>query len=79
MHKLSDRVSKTLENDILLYEALKSIERWEDYRLEMENFEHRMAETAKSFLELGAYSSAAECAIKADGMKFILGRMPSLK
>jgi hypothetical protein len=31
---------------------------------------------AKNFLELGAYEDAAKCAIKAEGMRFILGRMP---
>lgn len=31
---------------------------------------------AKNFLELGAYEDAAKCAIKAEGMRFVLGRMP---
>jgi hypothetical protein len=51
--------------------------RWEQYRTEMENFETRMAELAQSFLELKAYTDAAECAIKAESAKFICGRMPS--
>jgi len=53
------------------------LERWEAYRLEMENFEHRMAGTAKNFLELGAYKSASECAIQAEAAQFICGRMPA--
>lgn len=50
--------------------------RWEQYRAEMQNMEGRMAELASGFLELGAYEDAAKCAIKAEGMRFVLGRMP---
>lgn len=54
----------------------KRLDRWEDYRLEMENFERRNAELAKNFLKLGAYESAAKCAIHAEGARFMCGRMP---
>lgn len=50
--------------------------RWEQYRAEMQDMEGRFAKLASSFLELGAYEDAAKCAIKAEGMRFVLGRMP---
>ena len=53
-----------------------SASRWENYRNEMQNMEERMAKLARSFLDLGAYEDAAKCAIKADGMRFVIGRMP---
>lgn len=52
------------------------IERWELYRLEMQNHEQRLAKLAASFLEIPAYEDAAKCAIKAEGIKYVLGRMP---
>jgi len=55
----------------------EKLERWEQYRLEMENFEKQSAKLAKNFLELGAYRSASECAIHAEGAKFMCGRMPA--
>ena len=53
------------------------LERWELYRSEMCRAEKSMAKLAKDFLELGAYEDASKCAIKAAGLKFIIGRMPS--
>ncbi len=55
----------------------EKLKRWEQYRLEMENFEKQNAKLAKSFLELGAYKSASECAIHAEGAKFMCVRMPA--
>jgi len=53
-----------------------ALQRWEHYRTEMQGMESRYADLAKNFLELGAYEDAAKCAIKAEGMRFVLGRMP---
>lgn len=53
-----------------------SASRWENYRDEMQKMEGRMAKLARSFLDLGAYEDAAKCATKAEGMRFVLGRMP---
>ncbi len=50
--------------------------RWEDYRNEMMNMERQMAKLARNFLDLGAYEDAAKCATRAEGMSFVLGRMP---
>lgn len=54
----------------------EALQRWEQYRAEMQDMESRFAKLAASFLELGAYEDAAKCAIKAEGMRFVLGRMP---
>lgn len=40
--------------------------------------EIRQAEIAANFLKLGAYADAARCAITAEGMKFVVGRMPPM-
>jgi hypothetical protein len=58
---------------IYLEEQLK---RWEQYRTEMENFEQQMVKCAEGFMELKAYSDAAECLSKAGAARFICGRMP---
>lgn len=52
------------------------LERWELFRAEMLEHQKQLGKLAKSFLELEAFDSAAECAIKADGIKYIVGRMP---
>lgn len=57
--------------------ALRALQRWENYRAEMQHMERQSAKLARNFLELGAYEDAAKCAIKAEGMRFVLGRMPS--
>lgn len=54
----------------------QELERWELFRTEMENHQARLAKLAASFLELGAFDDSAKCAIKADGIKYVLGRMP---
>lgn len=59
-----------------LEEAQAKLDRWEAYREEMQGMEVRQAKIAADFLELGAYSDAARCAIMAEGMKFVVGRMP---
>lgn len=53
------------------------IERWELYRSEMENHQRRLSKLAANFLELEAFEDAAKCAIKAEGIKYVLGRMPA--
>lgn len=52
------------------------LERWELFRSEMENHQERLGKLAKSFLDLEAFEDAAKCAIKADGIQYVLGRMP---
>jgi len=59
-----------------LEKVQEKLARWEAYRQEMLELEGRQAETAADFLELGAYSDAARCAIMAEGMRFVAGRMP---
>jgi len=52
------------------------LERWELFRAEMLEHQKQLGKLAKSYLELEAFDSAAECAIKADGIKYVIGRMP---
>ena len=51
-------------------------EQWELFRKEMLENQNIMAKLAIRYLELGAFEDAARCAIKADGIKYVLGRMP---
>ena len=53
------------------------LDRWEAYRSEMIGFEARMRDLSKKFLAIPAYKEAAECAMRADAMRFIIGRMPN--
>lgn len=55
-----------------------ALERWELFRCEMQIHQDRLAKLAGSYLELGAFDDAAKCAIKADGIKYVIGRMPAL-
>ena len=50
--------------------------RWDSYREEMHDMERRMARLAQNFLGLKAYEDAAKCALKAEGMRWVTGRMP---
>lgn len=50
--------------------------RWDSYREEMQDMERRMAKLAQDFLRLKAYEDAAKCALKAEGMRWVTGRMP---
>lgn len=50
--------------------------RWDSYRAEMQDMELRMAKLARNFLDIGAYEDAAKCALKAEGMRWVTGRMP---
>jgi hypothetical protein len=54
----------------------EKIEKWENFRLEMKTHESRLAGLAKNFLELGAFEDSAKCSIKAEGIKYVLARMP---
>jgi hypothetical protein len=51
--------------------------RWEAYRDEMLRHQTQLAELAGRYLELGAYDDSAKCANKAEGIKYVLGRMPN--
>lgn len=55
---------------------LQALDRWEAYRAEIEDLEGRMKALAFNFLELGDYESASRCTIKAEGLRFVRGRMP---
>ncbi len=57
-------------------EEVQELERWRSFRAEMEQHEKRLAQLAKNFLELNAYEEAAKCAMKAEGLQYVLGRMP---
>lgn len=56
----------------------KKIERWEQYRDEMNRCEKEMVKIALSFIELGAYSNASELLGRAAAADFMRGRMPKL-
>ncbi len=58
-------------------EGEQLLQAWENYRAEIQGMEARLAKLAASFLELGAYEDAAKCAIKADGARWMIARMPS--
>lgn len=47
------------------------------FRAEMEDTQRRMADLAANFLQLGAFEDAAKCAMKADTLKWVVGRIPS--
>lgn len=64
-----------MNKDISLQLAT-DLEKWGLFRKEMLAHQKRLTSLAKSYLELEAFDSAAECAIKADGIKYVLGRMP---
>jgi len=65
----------TLERKVMA--QIEALERWELFRNEMQNHQDRLGNLAGSFLDLGAFDDAAKCAIKADGIKYVLGRMPN--
>ena len=76
-------VSAHSELSFLLEKNKKELEQlrasaaqWESYRSEMQNMEERFAKLARNFLDLRSYEDAAKCATKAEGMRFVLGRMP---
>ena len=54
-----------------------TLEQWETYRAEMIGVEKGLHDIAKRYLDLRAYKEAAECAMRADAMKFLIGRMPN--
>lgn len=54
----------------------EALNRWEAYREEIADKEQRLGGIAGNFLELGAWEDVAKCALKADGMKWVRGRMP---
>lgn len=53
------------------------LQRWESFRDEMAGMEQRMGRLAKNFLDCGAWEDAAKCALKAEGMRWVVGRMPA--
>ena len=54
-----------------------TVERWEAYRAEMIAVEKGLHDIARRYLDLRAYKEAAECAMRADAMRFVIGRMPN--
>ena len=60
----------------LLDEAATALMRWEAYRAELEDAEKRIGKLARNFIDLGAWEDAGRCALRAEGMKWVRGRMP---
>ena len=58
---------------------MTDLEKWENFRLEMIDNQKRFGKLAKNFLELEAFEDAAKCAIKAEGIRYVLARMPETK
>lgn len=48
------------------------------FRAEMLEQQSRMASLASDFLELHAYEDAAKCAMKAEVLKWVIGRIPQV-
>jgi hypothetical protein len=65
-----------LDGDIAMNDVEK-LKQWELFRAEMQNNKDKFKKLAVSFLELDAFEDAAKCAIKADGIDFVLKRMPN--
>jgi len=63
-------------NERLVSVQTDMLERWELHRDEMAKHMDRLAKLAVNFTELGAFDDAAKCLIKAEGLKYVLGRMP---
>lgn len=59
--------------------AALMLSHWEDYRNEIKSMEDHMGRLSRKFLDCSAWEDAAKCAMKADAMKFIAGRMPTLE
>jgi hypothetical protein len=57
-------------------EDVEKLKQWESFRKEMQRNKEQLQKLAMSFLELDAFEDAAKCAIKADGIDFMLKRMP---
>lgn len=57
-------------------EDVEKLKQWESFRKEMQRNKEQLQKLAISFLELDAFEDAAKCAIKADGIDFMLKRMP---
>jgi hypothetical protein len=55
------------------------LDKWDRFRAEMENHRDRLAKLAVSFLELDAFDDAAKCAIRAEGINYVIGRMPPIE
>ena len=54
----------------------EQLARWECYRAEIADMEQRLGKLARNFLDCGAWEDAAKCALKAEGLRFVRGRMP---
>ena len=60
----------------LLDEAAAALMRWEAYRAELADHEKRIGKVARNFIDLGAWEDAGKCALRAEGMRWVRGRMP---
>lgn len=69
-------MSGTNDVDLIVMVQADRLERWDLFRAEMENHKERLSKLALSFLDLGCFDDAAKCAINAEGIKYVLGRMP---
>lgn len=59
-----------------MLDAAAQLERWEAYRAELQDAEQRIGKVARNFIDLGAWEDAGKCALRAEGMKWVRGRMP---
>jgi hypothetical protein len=55
---------------------IETLNRYESFRDEMVRHRNELARLSAELLKLDAYDDAAKCAIKAEGLKFVIGRMP---
>lgn len=58
-------------------QIVEILNRYDSFRDEMIRSREDLAQLSFNFLELDAYEDAAKCAIKAEGLKFVIGRMPN--
>jgi len=58
-------------------QIVESLNRFESFRDEMIRHRDRLAKLSASFLDLDAYFDSAKCAIQAEGLRFVIGRMPN--
>jgi hypothetical protein len=57
-------------------QIIAKLNRFESFSEEMVRHRDELARLSAEFLKLDAFDDAAKCAIKAEGLKFVIGRMP---
>lgn len=69
-HSCAQHMQRTIE------QQAAEIEQWRKYRAEIADMEHRLGKLARNFLDCQSWEDAAKCALKAEGMRWVRGRMP---